>query len=642
MNTRQKWMAMLAGAALATAALATPSYADDLETAPLPHSSAPNDSAGSKARNTGGLKGFAQIFQSSKEESEVVDPEKAFRVEAAALDGSSVTVRFRIDDCCYLYREKMRFSLGSTDGKPLPETLRIGAYTLPPGAVINDDFFGSMQIYRGDVSARLGIENAAAAPKNLLLNVTYQGCAEKGVKICYPPATRTIPIQFVSSAAGATLSTPRSNSALLAILAAFAGGLLLTFTPCVLPMIPILSGVIVGAEGTHITKRRGGTLSYTYVLGTAVTYAVAGAIAGATGEQLQAYFQNPWAVGLFSAILVLLALSMFGLYELQMPTAIQSLLHHHSGRIHQKSKASSTGEYVGVFLLGAASALIIGACVAPVLAFSLGSAIATHDPWLGAAIMFALAHGQGAVLIAIGVSEGFLLPRAGPWMHTVKHVFGVLLVGVAINLLGVLPEVPVLLLWAALLVVCAVYLGATQSLPREASGWRYLQKGIGTLALLWGIAALLGGFAGNRDVLRPVVLGQSATVVGTASAPAPMEAAFKSVRTLQELEAQLAQAHDAGKPVILDYYATWCTDCVRMEHSTFRDPRIRATMARFVALQADVTATESPEVKSIKRRFGVYGPPAMLFFASDGVERQSLRSYGYQTADELLALLRQL
>ncbi|MFL6624582.1 MAG: protein-disulfide reductase DsbD [Sulfurifustis sp.] len=615
-------------------------FDDKLETAPLSSNLPRNSSASSPIQTAGGLKSLAQLFDADKGDSEVVDPEKAFRVEAAALDGSSIAVRFLIDGCCYLYREKMRFSLSSADGKPLPENVRVGAYTLPPGDVINDEFFGRMQIYRQDVGARLPIENAAAAPARLLLNVTYQGCSEKGVKICYPPATRAIPIQLGSGAAAST-SAPSSNSPLWAILAAFAGGLLLTFTPCVLPMIPILSGVIVGAEGTHLTKFRGGMLSYTYVLGTAFTYAIAGAIAGATGEQLQAYFQNPWAIGLFSVVLVLLALSMFGLYELQMPAAIQSLLHHHSSRLHHKSKTWVAGEYAGVFLLGAASALIVGACVAPVLAFSLASAIATRDAWLGAGIMFALAHGQGAILIAIGVSEGFLLPRAGPWMHTVKHIFGVLLLAVAIYLLGALPQVPVLFLWAALLIVCAIYLGATQSLPKDASGWRYLQKGIGTLALIWGVAALLGGFAGNRDVLRPIVLGQT-TVDEARNAGEPTEPVFKTVRTLQELETQLVQAHDTGKPVILDYYATWCTDCVRMERSTFRDPRVRATMLRFVALQADVTAADDPEVKSIKRRFSVYGPPAMLFFASDGAERRSLRSYGYQTADELLAALAQL
>lgn len=615
--------------------------ADNLEMDLLPGSH-PQGATSSSSQTAGPGNRFARLFEArSDDSSEVVDPEKAFRVEAASLDGSSVTVRFLIDGCCYLYREKMRFNLSAADGKPLPANVRLGAYTLPSGDVVNDDFFGRMQIYRGNISARLPIENAALAPNEMLLKVTYQGCSEKGVKICYPPATRAIPIQFSAGAAAST-SAPASNGSLWAILAAFAGGLLLTFTPCVLPMIPILSGVIVGTEGTHLTKLRGGTLSYTYVLGTAFTYAIAGAVAGATGEQLQAYFQNPWAIGLFSAVLVLLALSMFGFYELQMPAAIQSLLHHHSSRLHHKSKAWAVGEYAGVFLLGAASALIVGACVAPVLAFSLGSAIAARDPWLGAAIMFALAHGQGAILIAIGVSEGFLLPRAGPWMNTVKHIFGVLLIAVAIYLLNSLPEVPVLFLWAALLIVCAVYLGATQSLAKDASGWRYLQKGVGTVALIWGIAALLGGFAGNRDILRPIVLGQASPVDEAANRREPADPVFRRIRTFQELETQLAQARDSGKPVVLDYYATWCTDCVRMEHSTFRNPRVRATMARFVALQADVTATESPDVKAIKRRFGVYGPPAMLFFGTDGVERRPLRSYGYQTADELLAVLNQL
>lgn len=601
----------------------------------------------SNEKTTSSLRNFAQTLELTKESSEVVDPDKAFLVEAAAVEGPAVRVRFTIDDCCYLYRDKLRFSISAADGKPVVGNVQLGTYELPPGAVLTDEFYGRTQVYRRNVDLRLPLSVADTNTPDLLLRVGYQGCSEKGVKICYPPAARELPIHLTTAGqtGNAQARPPEGIGGFLwALLGAFAGGLLLTFTPCVLPMIPILSGVIVRTEGTPLTKLRGGLLSYTYVLGTAVTYAVAGAIAGATGEQLQAYFQNPWAIGIFAAVLVLLALSMFGLYELQMPASVQTLLHRHSAALHDKSRGRGIGEFVGVFLLGGISALIIGACVAPVLAFTLGTAIATRDPWLGAGIMFALAHGQGAILVAIGVSEGFLLPRAGAWMHTVKHIFGVLLIAVAIYLTGTLPQVPVLFLWSALLIVCAVYLGATQSLAKGASGWQYLQKGIGTFLLVWGIITLFGGFIGGRDVFNPLPLERmNMAFTGVASGRVADDSVFKAIRSVADLETELARAKDTGRPVILDYYATWCTDCVRMEASTFRDPQVRQTIAeRFVALQVDVTTTEDPQVSALKRRFNVYGPPAMLFFAQDGKEQRSLRTYGYQSPAEFLAVLSKL
>lgn len=588
------------------------------------------------------LRGVSQALGFGRENIEAVDPEKAFLVEAAAIDPAAVRVRFTIDDCCYLYRDKIRFS-SADDAKSSATAVQLGTYELPPGEVLTDEFYGRTQVYRRSLDVRLPL-NGTGAASALLLDVSYQGCSEKGVKICYPPTTRRISVQLPGGSGEAQSQTASGGIELLwAMLGAFAGGLLLTFTPCVLPMVPILSGVIVGAEGKRLTKLRGGLLSYAYVLGTAVTYTIAGAIAGATGAQLQAYFQNAWAIGLFAAVLVLLALSMFGLYELQMPASVQSLLHRHSGTWHRKSKGRAIGEYVGVFLLGVISALIIGACVAPVLAFTLGTAIATRDAWLGAAIMFALAHGQGAILVAIGISEGFLLPRAGPWMHTIKRIFGVLLIAVAIYLLGALPQVPVLLLWAALLIACAVYLGATQSLPPHPRGWQYLRKAAGILLLVWGIVALIGGLLGGREVLNPLPLGRLDGSLTAAANRAAADSLFKSIRSLRDLDAELAAARERKKPVILDYYATWCTDCVRMEASTFRDPRVRQAVAeRFVAIQADVTSAEDAEVGAIKQRFQVYGPPAMLFFDADGRERREMRVYGYKSTAEFLSILSRL
>jgi thiol:disulfide interchange protein DsbD len=578
-------------------------------------------------------------------QAEPVDPETAFMVTLAARGNDALNARFDIADCCYLYRDKIKFALANADGGPLPADLRLGDYTLPPGQTKTDEFIGKTEVYHQGFEVALPIVGLGTRDRDLALRLEYQGCSEKGVVICYPPVTKTYDVRLrggvLSVAAAAeppaapVIPVPRdTRKFLLAVLAAFGAGLLLTFTPCVLPMVPILSSMLVGQGDTHLGKLRGGLMSYSYVLGTAVTYTAAGVIAGLTGAQLQAYFQNPWAIGTFSAILVLLALSLFGFYDLQMPGFIQS-------HLHQRTHRLKGGSYVGVFVLGLFSALIVGACVSPVLISALGVAITSQDPVLGGAIMFALAHGQGAILIALGVGAGFLLPKVGKWMDRVKHLFGAMLIGVAIYLLGYIPEVPVLLLWAALLIISAVYLGATQSLPKEASGWQYLWKGVGTFLLIWGTLALLGGFSGNRDILRPLPLASAplGVTAGTAAAPAAAERPFERIHTLRDLEDRLAAAKAAGRPVIVDYYASWCTDCVRMEKSTFVDARVEAALQRFVRLQPDVTNSGDPEIEAMKKRFKVYGPPALVFLDSQGQQRGNGPVYGFHDVEEMLSLL---
>ncbi|MHB8623195.1 MAG: protein-disulfide reductase DsbD [Sulfuricaulis sp.] len=595
------------------------------------------------------LAGLVQAAIPASDEPQPVDPEQAFVVSLTPQAADTLLAHFSIADCCYLYRDKIKFALTAADNGAPPAGTGLGNYNLPPGIIKTDTFTGQTEVYEQGFDVALPISGLAAANSDLLLQVTYQGCAEKGVTICYPPMTKKFGVVWrggtlsVVSAtnlgrAAPVIQVPHdSRTLIIALLTAFGAGLLLSFTPCVLPMVPILSSMIVGQGDTHLSKIRGGLLSYSYVLGTAVTYAAAGVLAGLSGEQLQAYFQNPWAIGTFSALLVLLALSLFGFYDLQMPGFIQSHLHHRTRRLNG-------GSFIGVFILGLVSALIVGACVSPILISVLSVAIASKDPVLGGAIMFSLAHGQGAILIALGVGTSFLLPKVGKWMHSIKHLFGALLIAVAIYLLGYLPQVPVLLLWAALLIVSAVYLGATQSLPESAHGWRYLWKGIGTVFLIWGVLALLGGFAGNRDVLNPLQsfsLSPGALPVTDHVGPAAVAGSgFERVSTLSDLESRLAAAKAAGKPAILDFYASWCTDCRRLEQTTFADPRVRQALhAGLVLLQADVTDPNDPEVNTIKSHFGVYGPPAMLFFAANGEERRELRTYGYRNADDFLALL---
>ncbi|MEE8215278.1 MAG: protein-disulfide reductase DsbD, partial [Acidiferrobacterales bacterium] len=468
------------------------------------------------------LKQLGDLIGGGDEIQEFLHPDQAYVLSVERVTENELLARFLIAQGYYLYRDKTRFALRASAGMP-GDRATLGAYELPAGKRKLDPYFGETTVYYGEAAVRLPLTAAAGANADVRLQATYQGCAEKG--ICYPPITKDFDVrlgggeimavaaldavQAPATALGTTASTGSVTDAgrvrrgrgigtlLLVVLAAFGTGLLLTFTPCVLPMIPILSSVIISQGDKHITHVRGGVVALTYVLGTAVTYTAIGVVAGATGDQLQAYFQNVWAIGLLSLIFLAMALSMFGFYELQVPAFLQS-------RLQQRTQGLGGTSLAGVFILGLVAALIVGACVAPLLISALGVAIASQDAFLGGVIMFSMALGMGVILVGVGIGAGALLPKAGAWMDRVKQVFGVMLLAVAIYLLGFVPGVPVLLLWSALLIVVAVYLGATQSLPKNAGGWHYLWKGIGTFLLIWGVLALLGGIAGGRDILRPL------------------------------------------------------------------------------------------------------------------------------------------
>lgn len=596
---------------------------------------------------------------------EFLPPDQAFVLEIERSDAAELRARFAIADGYYLYRDKTLFALTEPGGEPA-KAARLGDYVLPAGKPKVDEYFGKTEVYYHGLEVGLPFRDVVKRTAKLQLHTTYQGCADQG--ICYPPIKKRFAIALDANGiaavmavtadgeasptespglaaappttpAGSNTTSGATSGFLLTLVGAFATGLLLTFTPCVLPMIPILSSVIVGQAGKEITKLRGGALAATYVLGTAVTYTGIGAVAGATGDQLQAYFQNPWAIALLAAVFVAMALSMFGLYELQMPSFVQS-------RVHARVQGLRGGTLAGVFLLGLASALIVGACVSPLLISVLSVAIVSQNPLLGAAIMFTMALGMGVILIAVGLGASFLLPKAGAWMEHVKQVFGVLLLAVAIYLLGFIPQVPVLLLWGAFFIVVAVYLGATQTLSSSASGWRYLWKGVGTFLLVWGVLALIGGLTGSRDVLRPLpgtlsTLGLT-PVAGSGTPLSPSPRLFERISTTKVLQERLDAARRMGRPVLIDYYADWCTDCLRMESTTFADPRVRQALSdNFVLVQLDVTDAFSVETAALKQRFGVYGPPATLFLSANGEERRDLRFYGYRSADAFLAIVRQ-
>jgi len=581
---------------------------------------------------------------------EFLPPEQAFSYSSRLDDNGNIVAEWTIAEGYYLYKDKFGFST-ETAGVQLRDV------EMPKGkmhhGILPDGSEGEVEVYLNNLSVVIPVDNAPAAG-TLSFTAKFQGCADAG--ICYPPMSKktdlTISNNLVTKSSTANAATPvpatastnnsnddSKNSYLWYILVAFAVGLGLTFTPCVLPMIPILSSIIVGqSQDGQISKFKGGMLAASYVLGTSVVYTAAGVFAGSSGEQLQKYFQEPWLIGVVSAILVILALSMFGLFTIQMPASIQS-------RMQTKSSGLKGGSLVGVFLMGVLSSMIVGACASPILLSVLIVAIESQDPILGGLIMFSMSWGMGMVLLAIGIGAGALIPKAGTWMDNVKYFFGVLLIGVAIYILTVLPGVPVLLLWGIFFITLAVYLGATQSLPDGSSGWRVFWKGIGTVLLIWGVLALLGGIQGNRDIMQPVDFNgfsSSATSMSATNTSSNSgHEIFTQVASIADLERELSNAKAAGKPVMIDFFATWCTDCLRLEKTTFADPTVQQLMSKFVTLQIDVTDPSNEDTSAVQKKLGVFGPPAILFFTPEGQRNKSKDFYGYKDANEFAEHIKQ-
>ena len=566
----------------------------------------------------------AQLFGKSQE---LLEPEKAFRFSARALDGA-VEVDFAIADGYYMYRDKFRFA---AEGNP---AVRLGSPELPAGARHRDEFFGEVETYRRQVRIVIPAEGEG----RFELKVTSQGCADIGV--CYVPMESQATLQlaagtFMSEGPRQVDARPRlsifasdleiarlfEGNFVLVLAGFFILGVLLTFTPCVLPMIPILSAIIAG-EGKNLDKWRGLALSLTYVLGMAAAYAIAGVAAAYSGSLLAAALQNPWVLGAFAAVFVILALSMFGFYELRLP----GFVHHH---LHSAHKRLRGGQIASVAAMGVLSAVIVSPCVAAPLAGALLYISQTRDVALGGAALFAMALGMGVPLVAVGVSEGALLPKAGAWMESVRKFFGALLIAVAIWIVSpVIPPMAQMLAWGAFFIGSAMFLRAIDPLPESASGWWRLWKGVGIVALVAGIAFIVGAFSGARDVLQPLA-GISK------SAPSATPLPWVRVASLAELEGRLKSP---GKTVMLDFYADWCVSCKEMEAFTFSDPNVRAQLDRMLLLQVDVTANTEAD-KALLKRFSLFGPPGIVFFDSEGREIKGLRVIGYQGPDRFLKTL---
>jgi len=576
---------------------------------------------------------------------DLLEPEKAFRFSARVLDATNIEVRYQIADGYYLYRE--RFAFAAEPG------VQLGAAKIPEGKKKKDEFFGEVQTHRGELRIVVPVE--VAPDGKVALSVTSQGCADVGV--CYVPMDSKIQLAMAGSTSAVPTAqsggdplarilnqtgAPKPSTAIaedsriaglfqgnfLLLLASFFGfGLLLSFTPCVLPMIPILSGIIVG-RGQRVTRAQGFMLSAAYVLGMAITYAIAGVAAGLSGAMLAAALQNPWVLGSFAAIFVILALSMFGFYELQLPAGLQA-------RLAETSNQLPGGQYAGVFAMGALSAVIVGPCVAAPLAGALLYISQSRDGVLGGAALFAMALGMGVPLLAVGASAGALLPRAGPWMDTVKRFFGVLLIAVAIYLVSpLLPLAVQMLAWGALLIVSAVFLRVIDPLPLQAHSLQRFGKGLGVIALLAGAAYLVGAFSGAQDILQPL----SGVTARSVAAPTPAEPLFKRVTSGVELDAAVKAAATMGKPVLLDFYADWCVSCKEMERFTFTDAQVQQRLAGMVKVQADVTAN-SAEHQALLKRFRLFGPPGIIFFDKNGKEINGLRVIGFQSAEKFAGVL---
>jgi thiol:disulfide interchange protein DsbD len=560
---------------------------------------------------------------------EFLDPAVAFKPSARALDAQTIEVAFAIAKGYYLYRDKFRFAVDV-------DSVTLGTPVFPKGKEKDDENFGKVEVFYNSVAVRLPVERNASGALPLKLQVTSQGCADAGV--CYPPQTQSVAVTLPDPASAPAAAPPVAvdadesgkiagilrNAGFWANLAFFfIAGLGLAFTPCVLPMIPILSGIIAG-QGHKASHARGFALSLAYVLGMALTYAAAGVAAGMTGTLLSAALQNAWVLGTFALVFVVLSLSMFGFYELQLPTAFQSKLSEESGHLHG-------GRGPAVFLMGALSALIVGPCVAAPLAGALLYIGQTGDAVLGGTALFVMALGMGAPLIAVGTAGGSLLPKTGPWMEGVKKGFGVLLLATAIWLVSpVIPPVAAMLAWAALLIIPAIFLHALDPLPQHASGWQRFWKGIGIVMLLTGAALLVGALAGSRDPLQPLATLRTQAVAGEVR-----KLAFEPVRSLAELDARLAAV---DRPVMLDFYADWCVSCKEMERYTFADRAVQDRLAGFTLLKADVTANTADD-KALLARFGLFGPPGIVFFTPGGQEIPGLRVVGFQEAASFLRTL---
>ncbi|KAB7623415.1 protein-disulfide reductase DsbD [Alkalilimnicola sp. S0819] len=582
-------------------------------------------------------------------------PDQAFRLEVDAVSAESVTLHWEVAPGYYLYREQIAVAA------PGSSAVQLGAPKLPGGVVKEDPYFGRTELYYDSLTATVPLSAPDGLPERLDLAVRHQGCAEDG--ICYPPQTTTLSVDLAAaglaggvvnggpggasggssgegsaSNAVSTAEMPEQDrlAAMLAgehlywvLLAFFGAGLLLSFSPCMLPMLPILSGIIVGTGGkAGGSRHRGLMLSLAYVLPMALAYAGLGTLAGLAGANLQASLQSPWLLVPFAGLFVLLAMAMFGFYELRLPAGLQSRLSEASNRL-------PGGQLLGVAAMGLLSALIVGPCMTAPLAGALLYIGQSGHAMVGGLALFSLGLGMGLPLIVMGTVGGRVLPKAGPWMRGLQAFFGFVLLGVAIWMLErVIPPAVTVALWGLLLVALAVVLGALEPLPEAAGPTRRFGKVLGLAAGIWSATLLVGAAAGAQDPLRPLAF--LAERGGAASEAVAVD--HVPLEGLAAVSSQLARARAVGQPVVVDFYADWCVSCKIMEKTVFGDPRVARAMEGVLRLRPDVTANNADD-RALQAHYQVPGPPTLMFFGADGEERRALRVVGEIGADTFLQKL---
>jgi thiol:disulfide interchange protein DsbD len=574
---------------------------------------------------------------------ELLPVDQAFAMNARFDKPNELTVAWQIAPGYYLYRDKLTFAAAGR--------ISLGAANLPPGVPHTDDNFGDVDVFYDYVEIKVPFARASPDAIDVELTAGFQGC--KDGSICYPPGDQVMPLvlpptsEFPGPAAasedGGFVSEQDQwlgrivNGSWWTLLGGFyVAGLLLAFTPCVLPMVPILSSIIAGQGGT-VSPQRGFLLSLSYVLGMAATYTAAGALAALAGGQIQALFQKPWLITLFAGMFVVLSLGMFGVFQLQMPAAVQTRLANLANR--QKG-----GTFIGTAVIGALTALIVTTCVAPPLIGALTFISQTGDVARGSGALFALSMGMGSPLLLVGASAGQLLPKVGPWMNTVKAAFGVMLLGVAIYMMErVLPGSVTLVLWSLLVFLTGVFLGAFEPLPASPPGIRRLAKGLGMMACLYGAMMLIGATLGGDDPLRPLpqgAVGRSAAG-GLLAAQRDDELQFRDIETVAALDAALDEARTASRPVMLDFTADWCISCKEMEEYTFPEPGVIGALEPFMLLRADVTENNDDD-QALLQRFRSFGPPTIAFFDAYGIERENYKLVGFVPPEKFRDHVRKL
>jgi len=574
------------------------------------------------------------VFYSLFGFSDFLMPQDAFKSRAEVKENRLI-VHIELADSIYLYKDKMKISLQDND-------VTIQSITYPKS-----------QRHEGKEVFTKSVTIDAILVKNknvdtIIAKVEYQGCSEKG--LCYEPLQKefTLPIDssklsFASKIDSAQKTTSasetdtitdtfKSGNISLILLTFFGFGLLLAMTPCVFPMIPILSSIIV-SQGEGMNAKKGFILSLIYVLSMSIAYTMAGILAGLFGSNIQAAMQNPIVLSLFASVFVALALSMFGFFEIGLPSSIQSRLSNTSNH------AGNKGGFVGVAIMGFLSALIVGPCVAPPLAGALMYIGQTGDALLGGVALFVMSLGMGAPLLLIGIGAGKFMPRPGGWMSSVSKVFGVIMLAIAIWMLSrIIPETLSMLLWALLFIISSVYLGVFEALKDEKRTWNALKKGLGVFIFIVGGSLLVGVLSGATNPLNPYENFTSNKVV-VKGKEAVNENAFVKIHSLDELDSLIKNSN--GKKVMLDFYADWCTSCKELEHNTFSDDGVKKILGDYLLIQADVTANTKEE-KELSKKFGVFGPPAMIFFDENGKSLKSKKLIGYKPAAEFIKHLNTL